>query len=534
MKKKQVLIFLFIFFITTLISFLNFLPVKAREPYIKINNGETLTVTRRVVLNILSPNDAVEMKISNSSGFEDAKWEAVRNKKTWCLDYGSGNKYVYVRFKSSSGDISSIYQDYIKLDVATKMDVSFNINSGESETFDKKVKLNLKWSRGVEIIKVSEDKNFKDASWEPVTKYRYWLLSSGAGEKTVYIKFKDASGKEKVLSNKIKYSSKLLEFEPGTLLKGVGSEVFYFGYDQKLHPIYNEKIFFSWFESFDKVNYISESKIDRMQIGEPLCPRPGTWLLKFKGLSDIYTVEPGCVLTHLRSPAEASIYYGLNWGSKVIELDTVLRSYFTINFPNATNVSEEDCEFCVDEKETTNNSDFLVHKICKNDLNYIVDYDKDGVSEEIEKEYGTSDKSKDTDRDGLSDYEEIYYLFSDPKKADTDGDGFPDGKEVINSYSPNGPKKIDFFPENSYIYPKGTIFQSKKDKYYYYRANDGKFYFISRKTTDKNFKANNFNEKFVIKERIQINFTKAGNLSSNFREAFIPQILNDSGKLIDL
>lgn len=541
MRKKQVLFFLFSFFIIIFYCFLNLTITKARDPFIKINNESTSTDTRRVKLNISGPNDVVEMKISNNSDFEGAKWEAYKLNKTWCLDYGRGNKYVYVRFKNADGDISNIYQDYIKLDVDTNLVVSFNINSSEPETADKKVKLIIKWSQGVEIMKISENKNFDNAVWEPVTKNRYWYLSSGKGEKTIYIKFKDASGKEKILSNKIYYSANLVEMEPGILLKGTGSEVFYLGYDQKLHPIYNANIFYSWFKSFDEVDYVSDSKIDSMQISSPLCPRPGTWLLKFKGLSDVYTVEPGCVLTHLRSPAEASIYYGLNWGSRIIELDLVMRSYFTINFPNSTRLSEEDCEYCVDEYDDSFDKEddyystkVYVHKVCRNDATYTVDSDKDGVNEENEKKYGTSDKSRDTDGDSLSDYEEIFYLFSDPKKFDSDNDSYPDGLEVVNGYNPSGPKKINSFPLNSYIYPKGSLIQKKSDGYYYYRANDGEFYFVSKKITDKNFTNNKFNQNFVIKERFDIDFIKKGNLNSDFRETFIPQFLSNNGELIDL
>jgi len=43
----------------------------------------------------------------------------------------------------------------------------------------------------------------------------------------------------------------------------------------------------------------------------------------------------------------------------------------------------------------------------------------------------------DSDKDGLSDYEEKSIYFSNPKNSDTDGDGFRDGEEVYFGYSPN-------------------------------------------------------------------------------------------------
>jgi hypothetical protein len=44
----------------------------------------------------------------------------------------------------------------------------------------------------------------------------------------------------------------------------------------------------------------------------------------------------------------------------------------------------------------------------------------------------------DTDKDGLTDFDEINIYHTDPFNPDTDGDGFNDGLEVRNGYNPNG------------------------------------------------------------------------------------------------
>jgi len=49
-----------------------------------------------------------------------------------------------------------------------------------------------------------------------------------------------------------------------------------------------------------------------------------------------------------------------------------------------------------------------------------------------------SQPGRDTDSDGLTDAEEIFYRTSS-KKPDTDGDGFLDGNEVYHGYDPNSP-----------------------------------------------------------------------------------------------
>ncbi len=49
-------------------------------------------------------------------------------------------------------------------------------------------------------------------------------------------------------------------------------------------------------------------------------------------------------------------------------------------------------------------------------------------------------KQRDTDHDGLSDYDEIYVYGTSPYIADTDSDGIPDGQEVKNGTDPNCPQ----------------------------------------------------------------------------------------------
>jgi len=49
-------------------------------------------------------------------------------------------------------------------------------------------------------------------------------------------------------------------------------------------------------------------------------------------------------------------------------------------------------------------------------------------------------KNKDTDHDGLSDYDEINIYHTNPYLKDTDGDGIPDGQEVKDGTNPNCPQ----------------------------------------------------------------------------------------------
>ena len=58
------------------------------------------------------------------------------------------------------------------------------------------------------------------------------------------------------------------------------------------------------------------------------------------------------------------------------------------------------------------------------------DYDRDGLTNIEEKNLGTYMNDKDSDYDGLSDYDEVKVYHTDPLKADTDNDGLSDYEEV--------------------------------------------------------------------------------------------------------
>ena len=66
------------------------------------------------------------------------------------------------------------------------------------------------------------------------------------------------------------------------------------------------------------------------------------------------------------------------------------------------------------------------------------DQDRDGLTDEEERNLGTSNTEFDSDGDGLRDTAEIDIYKTDPTKRDTDGDGYADGWEVLKGFNPNG------------------------------------------------------------------------------------------------
>ena len=79
------------------------------------------------------------------------------------------------------------------------------------------------------------------------------------------------------------------------------------------------------------------------------------------------------------------------------------------------------------------------------------DDDNDGLSDVFEVSIGTNPLSADTDGDGLTDYEEVYFdglagytpgSDTNPLNSDTDGDGYSDTKEINSGSNPLDPGSV--------------------------------------------------------------------------------------------
>lgn len=488
MRKNQYivsgLLFAFVLVLLPLVVF-----SASSNPYAKINKNTASTMKRKVTLYFNGPENVKKMRVSNSVDFSDVGWETYKKTKIWYLDYGAGTKTVYTEFKDQAGKITSV-KDTIILKVPENIEVDFSINNGEDWTDSRNVELSFDYSHGVEGFTISNSSNFSESQTFSILDGVNWILSTKTGNKTVYVKFLDVNGTSQTVSKKIYYEQPERYIKEGSLLKGPDSTVYYLGYSGKVHPFTNSSIYHSWYKDFSGLQYVSNAKLRQYQVGQPVCVKPGTWLVKFKSLSRIYAVEPGCDLRPILSEVEAYLIYGKDWGKRVLELDQFMRSFY----------------------------DILVYDVSDPDFD-IVDDDRDGVDYETEILYGSSDKKADSDSDSLTDYEEIYYWFSDPDIADTDGDGYKDGLEVLAGYSPVGGGGLSSIPKGTYEYPKGSVVK-KVNSYYYFDYNN-KY----KKASSSSIKNNGFANRFVIQSPYSITFSgSSGNLSSKELGVYYPTV----------
>lgn len=153
----------------------------------------------------------------------------------------------------------------------------------------------------------------------------------------------------------------------------------------------------------------------------------------------------------------AGVYYFLpkaNFNKDVSETNQNSNMPVNTNTNNPTDLinGNDNTDILVNEDELDEDFDGLSNGLEKtygtNPLE--ADSDNDQVFDQDEIEvYKTDPLADDSDSDNLSDYQEIFVYKTDPNDPDTDGDTFLDGVEVLNGYNPLGVGRLEDNSANS-------------------------------------------------------------------------------------
>ncbi len=105
--------------------------------------------------------------------------------------------------------------------------------------------------------------------------------------------------------------------------------VYYLAEDGTRWSFPGEKVYFSWYDDFDDVVDISCTDLASYLIGGSVTYQPGTRLVKIQSIPKVYGVEPGGILRWLQTEADAEDLYGLDWASRVDDVDVGLWVKYT-------------------------------------------------------------------------------------------------------------------------------------------------------------------------------------------------------------
>jgi hypothetical protein len=165
---------------------------------LNINSGAAYAASGAVTLN-LSASDSGSGMSQMSFSADNVTWSAAETyatSKAWTFPGGDGSKTVYVRYIDRAGNVSAVYSKSIILDTLPPSG-TLTVNGGAQYITQTAVTLNLSAAdAGSGLDKMSFSSN--GTTWtsaEPYAATKAWTFGTGDGNKTVYVKYLDKSGK---------------------------------------------------------------------------------------------------------------------------------------------------------------------------------------------------------------------------------------------------------------------------------------------------------------------------------------------------
>ena len=162
-----------------------------------IGDGEKFTRNTNVTLalNATDASGVEDMKVSDYKDLAGEDWQPFKTTLQWEFAPGSGERTIYVIFRSTLGQESEIVSHSIILDtLAPTMGVVISGEAAYTNTTSVTLLLNATDNYRVASMEISNDPAFQGSAPEQFSEEKSWTLSPGDGEKTVYARAVDAAG----------------------------------------------------------------------------------------------------------------------------------------------------------------------------------------------------------------------------------------------------------------------------------------------------------------------------------------------------
>lgn len=129
------------------------------------------------------------------------------------------------------------------------------------------------------------------------------------------------------------------DLESGDLIRGESSAaVYFYGADGFRYTFPNSATYFTWYDDFDDVRWISDTDLGHIQIGGNATYRPGVRMIKINSDPKTYAVDQGGVIRWVSSEEIAVALYGAGWNTMI---DDVPDAYFP-NYTRGDDVNSAD------------------------------------------------------------------------------------------------------------------------------------------------------------------------------------------------
>ena len=108
------------------------------------------------------------------------------------------------------------------------------------------------------------------------------------------------------------------QIQSGDLIRGASfPAVYYMGKDGFRYVFPNDKTYFTWYNDFASVKWISDADMTKIQIGGNVTYRPGKKMIKINSDPKTYAVGESGGLFWVTSEAIAISMYGTNWNKMI-------------------------------------------------------------------------------------------------------------------------------------------------------------------------------------------------------------------------
>jgi len=113
------------------------------------------------------------------------------------------------------------------------------------------------------------------------------------------------------------------------------SAVYYVGSDGMRHAFPNDKVYFTWYTSFNGVQIVGSAQLASIPLGKNVTYKPGVKLVKFTTDPKVYAVSKNGVLRWVKTEAVAISLYGSNWNYMI---DDISDAFYT-NYHFGTDIN---------------------------------------------------------------------------------------------------------------------------------------------------------------------------------------------------
>ena len=168
--------------------------VAPTTPTIAIDAGATTTSSTDVTLTLSAAGTPTEMYVSNVAGCgSGGYWEAYSTSRAWTLPLTDAVNTVYVKYRDAALNESTCASDTIEHRSTAPSANSIAIAGGLDFINTRNVTLTLDASYVTEMYVTNTAGCGGGGVWEAYNTSKAWTMTTGAGVKTVYVRFRNAA-----------------------------------------------------------------------------------------------------------------------------------------------------------------------------------------------------------------------------------------------------------------------------------------------------------------------------------------------------